>query len=101
MKINDCNVLVCVCFVFMNVSSTLRIKLPILLNRRSFLLSTTMSTGLAASYHTREMKRNNSNNNRISFGITGDVMLGRGIDAILPYHVDGKLYEVSLHNESN
>jgi poly-gamma-glutamate capsule biosynthesis protein CapA/YwtB (metallophosphatase superfamily) len=29
----------------------------------------------------------------ICIGFTGDVMLGRGIDAILPYHVDGTLHE--------
>lgn len=29
----------------------------------------------------------------ICLGFTGDVMLGRGIDAILPFHVDGTLYE--------
>jgi poly-gamma-glutamate synthesis protein (capsule biosynthesis protein) len=29
----------------------------------------------------------------VRIGLTGDVMIGRAIDAILPYHVDGRLYE--------
>ena len=33
------------------------------------------------------------NSNCIRIGFTGDVMIGRGIDAILPHHVDGRLHE--------
>jgi poly-gamma-glutamate capsule biosynthesis protein CapA/YwtB (metallophosphatase superfamily) len=30
--------------------------------------------------------------------LTGDVMLGRGIDQILPHPGDPRLYEVSIHD---
>mmetsp|Transcript_21052 Transcript_21052/g.32122 ORF Transcript_21052/g.32122 Transcript_21052/m.32122 type:complete len:437 (+) Transcript_21052:1525-2835(+) len=34
-----------------------------------------------------------ASSNRIRLAVTGDFMIGRGIDAIMPNHVDGVLYE--------
>jgi poly-gamma-glutamate capsule biosynthesis protein CapA/YwtB (metallophosphatase superfamily) len=34
----------------------------------------------------------------VTLVLTGDVMLGRGIDQILPHPGDPRLYEVSIHD---
>eukprot|EP01083_Nonionella_stella_P200608 734527_1 len=57
--------------------------------------STTMqSTSLSSSSSSSlPMKRNSIDEDTICLGFVGDIMLGRGIDAILPHHVDGTLHE--------
>lgn len=36
----------------------------------------------------------------IHLGFVGDVMIGRGIDAVLPFSVDGTLYESCMKDAS-
>ena len=53
--------------------------------------------GLVACF---EIKKNMTSKNIIRFGFVGDVMIGRGIDAILPFSVDGMLHESYMKDAS-
>lgn len=65
---------------------------PFMTTRRSLMAKAAF---LATS---KELTSDTSDDETICFGFTGDIMLGRGIDAILPYHVDGVLHESYMRN---
>lgn len=74
--------------------------LPVCHSFMSTFTSTLKITGAAASRLTAAKSDYNLDNTTICLGFVGDVMLGRGIDAILPHHVDGTIHESYMKHAS-